>query len=242
MQPIKMIAVLVAAGCLHASLPAGASVTPPDAATATLTVTGEGQVARAPDLATVAVTIVTSDDSATRAMSENNRRYAELVTKLVANGITGSDITSTSLASYFNPRPAAGANEPGQLYGFIVRRNAQINVGVLAQTGAVIDAATAAGATQIDGVSYGFRDRRAVERAALAAAVADAYAQAEVIASAAHVSIVRLLHVGTDSTPSRYAPMLIGNVRKAEAAPVPTTISPSDLDVSVSVTVTYTIR
>jgi uncharacterized protein YggE len=242
MQPFKMIAVLVAAGCLSASLPAAAAVTPPDAEPATLSVTGQGQVSRAPDLATVGVTIETNDDSATRALSENNRRYAALVTKLAANGITGSDVTSTSLASYFNARPGtAGANAPGQLYGFVVTRNAQINVGVIAQTGAVIDAATAAGATQINGVSYGFRDRRAVERAALAAAVADAYAQAEAIASAAHVSIVRLLHIGTDSPSARFAPMAIGMVRKAEA-PVPTTISPSDLDVSASVTVTYAIR
>jgi hypothetical protein len=205
-------------------------------------VTGEGRVSHAPDLATVAASIVTNDDNASRALSENNRRYAALSAKLAAAGIAANDIMSESIQSYFNARPSGQAiNAPGQLFGFVVTRNVQINVAALAQTGAVIDAATAAGATQIGGVSYGFRDRRALERAAQAAAVSDAYAQAQAIAAAAHVAIVRVLRIGLEPGPGRVFPLAMSMARKTEE-PVPTTISPSDLSVESSVTVTYVIR
>jgi uncharacterized protein len=243
MQVLKLVAAAMVVGCLSTPLQARAAVSPPDTPLATLTVTGQGTVSRAPDLATVALTIVTNDDNSSRALSENNSRYAALLAKLGAIGIAANDVTSTSIQSYFNPRPSAhGEINTGGIYGFVVTRNVEINVAALTQTGAAIDAATAAGATQINGVTYGFRDRRAVERAALAAAVADAYAQAEAIAAAAHVQIVRILHIGNEAPAGRFAaPLAMTMARKAEA-PVPTTINPSDLQVAGSVSVTYIIR
>jgi uncharacterized protein YggE len=241
MQLLKIAAAVIAAGCLIAPLQARAALDTPESPVATIAVTGQGSVSRAPDLATVAATIVTSDDNATRALSENNRRYAALLAKLGTLGIAASDITSTSLQSYFNPRPKNEA-QGGAPFGFVVTRNVAVNVAAMTQTGAVIDAATAAGATQINGVSYGFRDRRAVERAALAAAVADAYAQAQAIATAAHVQIVRVLRIGNESGPLRMpAPLAMSMARTAEAA-VPTTVNPTDLDVTSTISVTYVIR
>lgn len=241
MHLFKIVATVLAAGCLCAAVPAGAAV-PHDASAATITVVGEGRISRAPDMANVVVTIETNDDNATRALSENNRRYAALVTQLGTLGVGANDISSTSLQSYFNPRPSGpAANAPGQRYGFIVNRDAQINVNALTQTGAIVDAATAAGATQISGVSFGLRDRRAAERAALAAAVADASAQAQAIASAARVHIVRVLQLTTQPGTGRVAPLAMSMARTAEA-PVPTTISPSDLDITSTITVTYEIR
>jgi len=238
MRLLKIAAVASALACL--SFPPAARAA--EAVPATLTVTGEGRVSRAPDLATVSASIVTSDDNASRALSENNRRYAALTAKLAAAGVAANDMQSDSIQSYFNPRPSGQAiGAAGQLFGFIVTRNVRINVAVLAQTGAVIDAATAAGATQIGGVSYGFRDRRARERAAQAAAVSDAYAQAQAIAAAAHVEIVRVLRIGLEPGTGRVVPFAMTMARSAEP-PVPTTISPSDLSVESSLSVTYVIR
>lgn len=241
MQIRTFAAALIAAGCLTTPLQARAAIDNRDVPVATITVTGQGSVSRAPDLATVAATIVTNDDNATRALSENNRRYAALLAKLGALGIAAADVSSTSIQSYFNPRPNTPV-QAGQLFGFVVTRNVEIKVAALAQIGATVDAATAAGATQINGVSYGFRDRHAVERAALAAAVADAYAQAQAIAAAAHVQIVRVLRLGNEPAPGRIMPMAAMSLASKAEAPVPTTISPSDLDVTSSISATYVVR
>ncbi len=239
---LKTVAAAMTFGWLTSPLPAAADVIAQDAPVATVTVVGQGQVSRAPDLATVAANIATNDENATRALSENNRRYAALLTRLAAIGVVAGDVTSTSIQSYFVPRPsgqsAGGAN---QLFGYVVTRNVQINIRSLGQTGAAIDAATAAGATDIGGVTYGFHDRRSVEREALAAAVTDAYAQAQAIASAAHVRIVRILRIGNEAGPERFMPLTMSKARTADA-PVPTTISPSDLDVTSTVSITYVIR
>lgn len=242
MRMRQLLAAAIAGGWLCAPLAVRAAESLQESPVATLTVTGQSQISRPPDLATVAVSVVTNDDNAARALSQNNRRYATIKTKLAALGIAESELTSTSISSYFNPRPSGPtANAPGQLFGFIVTRSAQINVRALTQTGAVVDAATAAGATQINGVTFGFVDRRAVERAAQAAAVADAYAQAQVVAAAAHVQIVRVLRIGDEATRGPLpAPMALMS-RAAEAA-VPTTIRPSDVDVTGSVSITYVIR
>jgi uncharacterized protein YggE len=241
MKLYPIIFAAIAAACLGASLPAGAAMTAADTPPATITVTGQGYISRPPDVANVDLAIVTHNDNAAQALSENNARFAALSTKLGALGIGGTDIRSTSVQSYFNARPTGTNGAPGP-FGFVVTRSAQINVANLGQTGAVIDAATAAGVAQVNGVSYGFRDRRAVERAALAAAVADAFAQAEAIAAAAHVQIVRIQHITNEAGPGRMpGPLPMAAARTNEAVE-PTTITPSDLDVTSSVSITYTIR
>jgi len=233
-------------GAVIAAIALGLIVTPSaaraeSAAPAAITVTGQGEISRAPDLATVSVTIVTNDDAVGRALAENNRRFTNLGAKLAALGITGSDIVSTSLSSNFTPHPtdrvAAG---PGQFYGYVVTRNVEIKARSVDGAGAVVDAATAAGAGQINGVSYGLRDRRATERAALAAAVADAAAQAQALASAAHVSIVRVLKIESEPGNGRVGPLMM--MRAAPVAAAPTTIDPTDLTISAAVTITYAIR
>ena len=212
-----------------------------DAAAATLSVTGYGEISRPPDLATVSIAIITGDDNSARSLSENNRRFAALTAKLDALNVAAADVQSASLDSYFNPRPAT-APEPNGRYGYIVTRSVQIKVRELRATGNVVDAAAAAGATQISGISYGFRDRPAIERAALAAAVNDAYAQAQTIVGAAHLRIVRVLHIGNDNAAPIRLPVEAPMMARAAAAPVATTIEPTDQAVSRSIAVTYIVR
>ncbi len=212
-----------------------------EATPATLSVTGYGEIARAPDLATVGVAIITADDGNPRSLSQNNARFAALVTKLSALGIAAGDVQSASIASYFNPRPTSGA-EARNLYGYIVTRNVQIVVRELSLTGKVVDAASAVGGGQINGVSYGFRDRPALERVALAAAVTDAYAQAQTIATAAHVRIVRILTIGYDNGAPIRLHAETAALSRTAAEPVPTTIEPTDQAISRSIAITYVVR
>jgi uncharacterized protein YggE len=210
----------------------------------TLTVTGQGVISRAPDQAILNVQIVTNDDNATRALSDNNTHYATLVTKVAAAGITPANIRSTTLNTYFNPRPEQVNLQYAARYGYVVTRSALITVNALDTTGAVIDATTAAGSTTIGGVSYGFRDSHAIEHAALTAAVNDAAEQARTIADAAHVRVVRILHITNNTTPIARPLLMASSIVRtldAPARPVPTNLPPADLDVRASVAITYVI-
>jgi len=242
MQITKIAGVLVLAAAWTVN-PAQAA-TPDGAPESTLTVTGQGVISRAPDQAVLSVSIVTNDDNASRALSDNNAHYATLVAKIGAAGIAANAIRTTGLNTSFNPRPEQVNPQYAARYGYVVSRYVQLTVNILDTTGAVIDAAASAGATTIGGVTYGFRDSRAVERAALAAAVSDASEQARAVAEAAHVRIVRILHIGDNTSPIvRPLVTMDSTLSLARAAPalIPTTLPPSNLDVHASIAITYII-
>jgi uncharacterized protein YggE len=69
----------------------------------------------------------------------------------------------------------------------------------------------------------------------------DAQTQADALAAAAHVRVVRLLAVSTGSYAGIPRPVgVTGRVMAAQVA-VPTDVQPSDLSVNATVTVTYEI-
>ncbi len=236
MKPlISLFALLLGAGL---GAPAFADSPPPHEAT--LTVTGSGTVSRAPDRATIPVSIVTSDDNATRALSANNAAYAKITRALVSTGLAAGAVTTTGFSIQYNPRPAQPNPQYAQRYGFVVTRNLQIVTDVLDRAGPIVDAVSGAGDTTIGGVYYGFRDPRAVERDAQSAAVADAQAQADVLAGAAHQRIVRIIAVTTGGGGVRPIPLLGARAAMA-AAPLPTELAAGPQDVNASVTIVYGI-
>lgn len=125
---------------------------------------------------------------------------------------------------------------PGERYGYVVTRSLAVTTDP-AKVGAAIDACVRAGATDVGGVSFDLRDRRAVWNAALAGALADGDAQARALANSGHFRIVRLKSIQAGSPPYGNG----GPVMFARAAPAGTEIPPSSVDVSASLTVTYTI-
>lgn len=247
MKTITLAALALALVLPAAVSPADAAAAPVTSAETTLTVNGDGLVQRAPDQATLGVSLVTNDDVATRALSENNTKYTTLVARVEALGVAAADIKTTSLSTYNNPRPASPIPTLVNRYGYIVSRYVQITINNLETTGRVIDAAVAAGAGNVNGVTYGFRDARAVQRQALAAAVTDAQDQARSIAEAARMRIVRIKEITNQSGPFFPRPLAtMGNavMRGAPAPtppPVPTDLPPSNLDVRASITITFVL-
>ena len=227
---------------LAMALPAGAQTTRPQVQAATLTVNGTGTLERAPDRAFLTVTIVTNDELAQRATSANNSAYNALVAKLAALGVSGAAVKTTAYNVSFNQRPPQPNPQFQQRYGYVVSRSVTVTTDRTDQVGALIDAATAAGVTDVGSVSFGLRDGRAAYRAALAAAMGDAEAQAHALADAAHVRLIRIGAVSAGG--SLPVPRPVPYQRMAAAAPstpVPTEVPPSDLTVTASVGVTYEI-
>ncbi len=238
MRVITLAAALLT--LLAGTLPAAAAA-PGDPAPPALAVSGQGSVERAPDRVTVALGIVTNDDSAARATSANNAVYDALRAKLAALGLAGTALRTTSYNVAFNPRPPRPDTSFPQRYGYVVTREVSVADERTDRAGALIDAAVAAGASNVNGVSFGLRDERGAYRAALAAAVADAQEQARALAAAAHLRLGRILEIapagGAVQPPRPYA-----LARGVAAAAVPTEIQSSDLTVRASVSVTYAIE
>jgi uncharacterized protein YggE len=206
----------------------------------TLTVTGRGSVDRMPDQALVSFAIVTDDANAGRATSANNSAYNALVTRLGGLGLGPSALKTTAYDVMYNPRPPQPNPQVPQRYGYVVTRTVSVTTTRTDQVGAVIDAAVAAGVTNVNGVSFGLHDRSDAYRAALAAAVSDAQGQARALADAAHVRLGRIQRLAPFG-PVVPGPRPVTFGRVAAAAPVPTEVPPSDLSVQASVSITYEI-
>lgn len=198
-------------------------------------------VDRMPDQAVVLFSIVTNDENAGHATSSNNTTYNALVSHLGGLGIGPSAIKTAGFDVTFNPRPVQPNPQFPQRFGYVVTRSVSVTMPRTDQVGAVIDAAVAAGVTNVGGVTFGLRDNRGAYREALASAVADAEQQARALADAAHVRlgrIQRLAPIGPIVPGPR--PVTFGRVATA-AAPVPTEVQPSELNVQANVSVTYQI-
>ncbi len=227
--------VLACVACLLACVPALAA-TP----SSTLTVSGSGTISRDPDRATLSVSIVTNNDVAATATSANNRLYGALVDRMRSVGIAAGAIKTSSYDLNFVPKPPPGDNYRPPQTGFIVTRGLSITIDNLSNVGGVIDAAVAAGVTQVNGVSYSVRDERGAHAAALAAAVEDAATQAAAIAQAAHMHLGTIRRISSVQSPPVFAARAMTLAVRAPAQ-VPTEITPSSVEAHATVTVTYAL-
>jgi len=217
------------------------------ASDSTLVVSGDATVQHDADLARVSAEIVTNDDNASHSAAKNATIYEALVARLARLGIAKAAIRTTSLNVRFFARPERplSPGEPRQRYGFVTARSLSIAVTPIEGAGKIVDASLAAGVTQVGDVSFDLKDRKAAYREALAAAFADARANATALVAKSEVRLVRIRDIAAGSYafgPPR--PFAGGAMRmSAVAALPPTEIEPGGpIDVSAHVTVTYVIR
>jgi uncharacterized protein len=235
----RFLAILTALGIAAGANPASAQMH--SGRTPALTVSGEATITRAPDRATIAFRIETTNDQAAAATSENSAIANALSAKLTPLNIPKSAISTAGYALSYNPRPAKPDPASTQRYGYTVERTINVVIDDVDRAGAVVDAGIAAGVTNVNGISFSLRESHAATRSAQTAALADAVTQARSLAAAAKVRLVRILAI-SPSGGSAPQPLFRAGARFAAAASVPTTIDPGDLTFHATVTVEYEIR
>ncbi|HVV58444.1 MAG TPA: SIMPL domain-containing protein [Gaiellaceae bacterium] len=140
-----------------------------------VTTSGHGVVSTVPDRATISAGVRVEADTATDALARCSAAATRVVAALKAHG--GQNVQTREVS--LDPQ----TNDAGKTTGYVAE-NTVTAVASVATVGGLIDAATAAGATSIDGPALTVSDSTALYRQALAAAVADARAKADVLAKA----------------------------------------------------------
>lgn len=186
----------------------------------TLSVSGTGAVAAAPDLVAITVGVTTTAGTAGAVLDANNDRARKVFDFLRASGVGPSDMQSTniSVSPQFRPRRN---NEPVQpeIIGYTVRNNLHITVRDLARFGTVLDGVVDAGANLVQGIRFDIAERDEMEQAAMAKAVRDAVARAKNIADAAGIELGPVLSIsagGVGPAPRQF----LARAAAAEAVPV----------------------
>jgi hypothetical protein len=239
MNPLPRAAGLAAALMLAASPMAAAAQTviAPDAQSA-LSLSAHGETKVQPDEATISIGVQTKAATAAEAMSLNARAMSDVMAALRQKGLPDRAIQTAGVN--LSPQYDYQQNQPPRLDGYQASNVVTVTVDDLARLGPVIDAVTAAGANQINGVSFGLKDRRAAEDAARLAAVKDLRAKADLYAEATGYHLGRLIRLSeggaNELVPVRVTAMTAG--MRVQGVPV-TPTAPGELTVRIGITAAY---
>ncbi|MGL4320257.1 MAG: SIMPL domain-containing protein [Paracoccaceae bacterium] len=226
MQFLKTLSLSTALGLFFA-LSAGAETM------RTITVTGEGVVATAPDQATISLGVTTNADTAVAALAANSEAMAKVTEQLKAAGVAPADLQTSNLSLNPNWTGYDSSSSP-EIAGYSATNMLTVRVRDLEALGAILDAAVSDGANTMNGVTFGLAEPNPVMHEARARAVADATSRATVLATAAGASLGQIVSIIEGGTFPGPAPMF-----RAQDASVP--VENGELAMTASVTVTFEI-
>jgi uncharacterized protein YggE len=198
-------------------------------------VSGDARVSARPDRVQIDLGVQTVAVQSQAAAAGNARALdAVLAAVRSAAGPTGQLRTvSYSLSPNYQYHP--NGVEP-TITGYTAVNVVEVSLDDLGRMGDVIDAATRAGANRVQGIQFTLRDQDAVRAEALRQAAQRAHAEAEVLAGALNLKILRVLTV--EETSPQIVPVRMFKAVRAmagAAAEAPTPVESGTLDVSAQV-------
>ncbi|MEO5569062.1 MAG: SIMPL domain-containing protein [Gemmatimonadaceae bacterium] len=198
---------------------------------------GEAQVRVTPDRATILIGVQTRANTAAAASADNARRQKGILDTLRALGL-GSDQIATQNYSVYPEMKYEPTTGVGRVVGYNVSNVVRVELRRVDQVGSIIDASLAKGANQINSIQFSSSTAADARRMAMAEAVKDARADAEVLARAAGGTLGTLIELTSNSAPVRpmYSDMAMARVEKAQ---VQTPIEPGEQVLSASVSVIW---
>jgi uncharacterized protein len=214
-----------------------------------ITVVGDAQTKIAPDTAVMTFSVVTQGKQALDAQQENARKSEAVKTAVEA--ITQNANAEIKTSDYsLNPEQDYYSGKMPKILGYEVKNTVTVSINDLAQVGAVIDAATKAGANSVEGIRFIIGETSPAKGDALALATKQAMAKAETIAQSLNGRIVRVVETLEGGAPylassSGDAYKMISNssMNSAPAKPVYNTpVQAGSLDVRSNVVLVVEIE
>jgi uncharacterized protein YggE len=219
----------------------GPTTSSQDAPQRTLSVTGTGIANLTPDIAYINVGVHTESPTAADAVAQNNTQTQQVIQSLTESGVDPKDIRTSNFSIWPMDRydPATGQPSGEKIYA--ADNQVSVTVRDLETLGDLLDTAIQAGANTVNSVQFDVADKDKALAPARDAAVKDANAKAQELASSAGVELGGLISVSYQDTP--VYPIFDGRGgggEAAQAAAVP--IQPGQLTFTVTVNETYAIE
>jgi uncharacterized protein YggE len=229
--------VLLASLAVALSLQAGAAAAADAAAdarfaSATLDVSGHGEMRLAPDMATIDLGVAQRAALASDAMSQAAAAMAHVLAALKARGIDARDIRTAAVS--LSPQYVYAQGQPPRLTGYEADNQLTVTVEDLARLGPVVDAVVNAGASSVGQVQFGLKNPAEAESLARLAAIKAMEDKAQAYATAAGYRIRRLVNLSETGTEAALQPRP-GPLVMAAARVQPTPVEPGELTVGADV-------
>lgn len=203
----------------------------------TIAVNAVGQIMSAPDQANLSVGSEINGKTAKEALDKAKAQSDLIKNAILKVGIEEKDIRTSGVNAYpINTSDKNGISMTGEPTTYRAYLNLNITINDLTKAGAVLDAATTAGANQVGGLSYSIKDDSTLRAQALEQAVKQAKPKADAIARGLGLQVGQVISVVEDA--NYYA---VGNIGGGKGSAGDAGINGGELSVSVRVTITYLI-
>ena len=182
-----------------------------------ITVVGDSQAKVAPDTAVISFSVVTQNKQAVDAQQENARKSEAVKQAIESIAATSKAEIKTSNYS-LNPEQDYYSGKMPKILGYEVRNTVIVSLPDLNQVGAVVDAATKAGANSVDGIQFIVGEASPAQGDALALATKQAMAKAEAVAKSLNGRIVRVINASEGGVPIQNQPNLFDSSNASSMA------------------------
>lgn len=220
-----------------AALPAVVTAQP-EASPPRLHVSGTADVRVAPDLAVVRLGVAHEAPTAREAQRQVNAVSVAILAAVEGAGVEERQVQTTQLTLSPIYSSGRGVDEEPRITGYRASSTVSVRVEQLERVAPVIDAALDAGANQLQGVSFGLLDDRAVKQQALRQAIGEARDKADAMAAALGMELDGLVSI-SEQAGFVQPPMMEMSRAMALQAESSTSVSPGEIAVSASVSLEY---
>jgi uncharacterized protein YggE len=193
----------------------------------------------APDTATIGAGVSTTAATASEALRQNSAEMQKVVARIKALGIDTKDIQTAGIN--LNPQYDYDQASQRQVFrGYQAANRVSVTLRKIEDTGRVLDALVAAGATDLSGPSFSIADDTAATDQARTRAVARANAQAKAYAAMLGYQGAKVLAISEAivGVPMPFE-MAKGRAATMDIAATAAPVEPGMVSAGVSVTVTY---
>lgn len=200
-----------------------------------ITVVGSAEIKSKPDTVYVTLGVTTQDAVAAKAAQANANIANAIINAVGQLGIAKSDMQTTD----YSVSPVMDYKKnPAAVVGYSVSNNVKVKVKDVTKVGPIIDAATKAGANDVEGVDFATEDNAKIKDKALREAAKDAQAKAEALADTLGVKLGKAISIEEISSPSPRPLQYAANAKMMDAA---TPIISGEVSSTANVRVVFSI-
>lgn len=218
-----------------------------DSSFSTISVAGQGEVVVKPDIATISFGVTVENLDVSKAQTEAATKMNNVLDFLKKNGVEDKDIKTTNYSVYprydYVQTKVYPYNGKQILAGYTVSQNVEVKIRDISKAGTLLAGVGEYGVTDVSGLNFGVDKIDEVQNQARNEAIKNARAEAEVLAKALGVKLVRIVSFSENGNyPVPYYSMSKGMAEGMGGDVVAPNLEPGENKVTSSVTVTYEIR
>jgi uncharacterized protein len=213
---------------------------PPHPRPATIEVTGQARVSAAPDRVYIDIGVTTQARRSEAAATQNATRLAAVIAAVKRAAGAGAQLTTVQYS--ISPQYRYPPHGAPSIVEYTASNVVQVRLDDLRKIAAVLDTATQEGSNNVQDIRFALRDEQVPRTEALRKAAQSARQDAQALADALGLRIVRVLAV-TEQSPEMVAPPVYMQAQRlslAAAAPA-TPVEAGTLAISATVTLTVEV-